>query len=127
MKRAAAIVILVAACADSTTSSDNVESCTAKCDDGNSNVRRFKFTAQGRYLIVEILRDDIAHFELSAVGSGPDVTAPIWTSPMIAAHGYRGPTDITQSGQTIETPEMRIDVDASSLCVTTTDKVRGFT
>jgi alpha-glucosidase len=124
MLRSAFLLMTVAACLDASESAD-LESCTAKCDSAGSNVRRFKVTAGNRYLIVELLRDDIAHFELSAVGSAPDVTAPIWTSPMIAKRDYPGPTQVTQNGSTIETPELRIAVD-QNLCVTMTDKVRGF-
>jgi len=111
---------------DSASTSNEIETCAGKCDDTGSNVRRFKLTSGGRYLVVEVLRDDLAHFELSAIGPGPDVTAPIWTSPMIAKHDYPGPTQIDQHDSTIETPELRIDVDPQSLCVTTTDKLRGF-
>jgi alpha-glucosidase (family GH31 glycosyl hydrolase) len=126
MTRAALVIVIAAACTDAASSSDSVETCTAKCDADGSNIQRFKFNASGRYLIVEVLRDDLAHFELSAVGSGPDVKSPIWTSPMVAKRDYPGPTHVSQNGSTIETPELQIDVDTNSLCVTTTDKVRGF-
>ena len=93
MTRVAALLV-VAACMDSASTSNEIETCAGKCDDTGSNVRRFKLTSGGRYLVVEVLRDDLAHFELSAIGPGPDVTVPIWTSSMIAKHDYPGPTQI---------------------------------
>ncbi|MDO9065157.1 MAG: glycoside hydrolase family 31 protein [Sulfuricella sp.] len=87
-------------------------------------VQRAKFAADNRYLIVETLDDDLIHFELSALGPGPDVAAPLYTSPMIHKVDYRGPSTYTQQGGVIETSEVRIVVDAQSLCVSLTYKIR---
>src|SRR5262249_44336268 len=100
--------------------------CEGKCDGVGPGVQRFKFRQGARYLLVEVLRDDVAHFELSAVGSGPDVSAPLWQSPMVAKRDYPGPSRITVSGSTIETAALRVEVDGNTLCVTATDTVRSL-
>jgi len=88
-------------------------------------VYRATFSAEGRYLTVELLDDDLAHFELS-------LTAPtdeaIWTSPMIAKTDYSGPSSVDfPSADEIATPEMRLYIDPASLCVTATDLTRDLT
>jgi len=90
----------------------------------SDGISRTKFSAAGKYLVVEVLRDDIFHFELGLNG-GPAITAPVATSPMVLKTDYPGPTAINISGGTIETPEIRATVNASSLCVSLFDKVRN--
>ncbi len=83
---------------------------------------RSTFVADGLYLRVEVLDDDLAHFELSAV---PPAEAPIWTSPMVARTDYAGPSSLEfPTADEIATPEMRLRVDPASLCVTVTDRAR---
>lgn len=88
-------------------------------------VQRFKFTSGSSYLIVEFLDDDLVHFELSALGPGPDPANPIFTTPQVSKTDYPGPTNLNRSGNTIETSAIRVEVDPNSLCVTTTDKTRS--
>ena len=38
-------------------------------------VQRVKYQSGNNYLIVEVLNDDLVHFELSALGPGPDIRA----------------------------------------------------
>lgn len=83
-------------------------------------VQQAKFVAGDRYLIVEALDDDLIHFELSAIGPGPDGTAPLYTSPMIYKTDYRGPSIYARQGNVIETSEVRIEVDAQNLCISLT-------
>ena len=57
----------------------------------HAEVRRVKFTVDNRYLLVEVLDDDLIHFELS-VAAGPAATMPLFTSPMVLKTDYPGPS-----------------------------------
>lgn len=87
-------------------------------------VQHAKFVSGNRYLMVETLDDDLIHFELSAQGSGPSVTSPLYTSPMIFKTDYRGASTYTRQGDVIETSEIRVEVNAQSLCVALTYKTK---
>ena len=43
----------------------------------NAEVQRTKFTGPAGYLIVEVLDDDLVHFEVSAVEEGPPEDRPL--------------------------------------------------
>ena len=88
-------------------------------------VERRKFTAPGGYLIVEVLDDDLIHFEASAVGAGPRTNQALYTSPMVLRTDYGGPSTFVDSGTVLETADIRIEVDAANLCVKVRDKTRG--
>jgi len=75
--------------------------------------------------MIEVLDDDLVHFEASVVGSAPPLTQPLFTSPMVLKKDYAGPSSFTESGLTLETPAMRLIVNATSLCVRVEDKTRG--
>ena len=75
--------------------------------------------------MIEVLNDDLVHFEVSAIGSAPPLTQPLFTSPMVLKKDYAGPSSFTDSGLTLETPAMRLLVNATSLCVRVEDKTRG--
>jgi alpha-glucosidase (family GH31 glycosyl hydrolase) len=94
-----------------------------------AEVFRKKFNASGKYLVVEILDDDLAHFEFSAIGDGPLTTEPLYTSPMVLKTDYPGTaTAVSQGGdavEIIETSEMRLAVDKSTLCVEVIDKTKN--
>jgi alpha-glucosidase len=94
------------------------------CNPLHAAVQRAKFTAGNQYLIVETLDDDLIHFELSAVGSGPDASAPLYVSPMIHKTDYRGPSAYSQQGNAIETSEIKVAVDAGNLCISLTYKTK---
>jgi alpha-glucosidase len=86
---------------------------------------RVKFQSGNGYVIVEFLDDDLVHFELSAFGPGPDTSEPIFTTPMIDKTNFPGPSSLIQTeGDTLETPDLRIQVDQDSLCIHATDKTR---
>lgn len=88
----------------------------------SSGVYRVTFTANDQYLMVEVLDDDLAHFE---VGGGAGIDEIIWTTPMVAKTDYSGPSSINlPSNNVIETPEMRLTIDAAALCITITDLMR---
>ena len=79
-------------------------------------VQRVQFTAGGSSLTVELLDDDLAHFELTDVGA-PSTSTPIATTPQVAKTDYTGPTSFTRNGSTLTTTDMRIEVDTAALCV----------
>lgn len=91
----------------------------------DAEVFRKKFTSPSAYLIVEVLDDDLVHFEVSAVGSGPPVHAPLYTSPMVSKTDYSGPSFISDNGNSIETRDIRLDVKPANLCITVRDKTRA--
>jgi alpha-glucosidase len=86
-----------------------------------ATVFRTKFNSSSAYLVVEVLDDDLVHFE-TAQGTGPTGSEPIYTSPMVFKTDYAGPSSISQSGNVIETPDIRLEVNTSNLCVTARDK-----
>ena len=88
-------------------------------------VERRQFTSAAGYLVVEVLDDDLVHFEASAIGTAPPSAQPLYTSPMVLKKDYGGPSVFTDGGLTLETPAMRLVVEASSLCVRVEDRTRG--
>ncbi|HET8656762.1 MAG TPA: TIM-barrel domain-containing protein [Longimicrobiaceae bacterium] len=88
-----------------------------------AQVRRVAFHAPGKYLVVEALDDDLLHFEYGR-GQGPGESAPLGTSPMIYRTDYAGPTRFSASASGVETPEIRVAVQPSTLCFTATDLTR---
>lgn len=90
-----------------------------------ADVQRAKFSNGSAYLVVEVLDDDLIHFELSTIGSGPTEDTPLYTSPMVFKTEYAGPSDFSRTGNVIETEEIQLNVDEQSLCVEISDKTRG--
>ena len=104
--------------------------CVAAGGEDRLGVQRRKFESGQRYLVVEILDDDLAHFELSEDRTGPNPDNGIYVTPMIDRAGYSrytGPSreGFSASGNTIETREMRITVEDDARCVRVFDKIRG--
>ena len=91
----------------------------------HAEVKRVKFTANNQYLIVEALDDDLLHFELSAAGSGPDTTTPLYTSPMVLKTDYQGPSFYSNANNTVETAEIKLSVNAQNLCISVSSKSSG--
>jgi len=92
-------------------------------------VQRVKFQSGNNYLIAEFLKDDLVHFELSGMGPGPDASSPIFTTPQVYKTDYAGPSSFAQSGtggNTLDTADMKVVVNTSSLCVTVTDKTKSL-
>ncbi len=85
-------------------------------------VQRIKYAAANAYLIVEILQDDIVHFEYSAALPGPETSAPLYTTPMVFKTDYAGPSRFSNDSQGhLETGALKLAVDAQSLCLAVTD------
>jgi len=94
-----------------------------------AGVQRVKFTSGNNYLIMEFLNDDLMHFELSALGPGPDPGSPIFNTPQVYKNDYAGPNSFAQTGpggNTLDTADMKVVVDTGSLCVTVTDKTQNL-
>jgi alpha-glucosidase len=94
-----------------------------------ATVQRVKYPSGNNYLIVEVLTDDLIHFEVSALGPGPDTSSRIVTTPQVFKIDYGGPSSFTQSGpagNTLDTPDVKLVVDSGSLCFTPTDKTRNL-
>ncbi|WP_034269266.1 TIM-barrel domain-containing protein [Haloechinothrix halophila] len=85
--------------------------------------QRVDFTANGNYLVVEFLDDDLVHFETGA-GSGPGTADPLFTTDQVAKTDYPGPSSLTQDGGILTTPELRVEVDTTTLCATVYDTAR---
>jgi alpha-glucosidase (family GH31 glycosyl hydrolase) len=90
-------------------------------------VERAKFVSGNSYLVVETLDDDLIHFEFSANGPGPDIASPLYSSPMIHKTVYPGPSAYTRQGNAIATSEIKLNVDAQSLCVSLSYKIKSLT
>lgn len=90
-------------------------------------IPRIVVKAGGRYLVAEVMADDVVHFEVSAAGNAPNAETPLYASPMIAKLAWRGPTSLTKSsdGLRFETPVVSVAIDGSSLCAKVKDKARG--
>lgn len=86
-------------------------------------VQRVQFTSGSTYLIVEFLDDDLVHFEL-ANGTSPGTSSPLFTTPQVAKTNYTGPTSFNQSGNTLTTASMKVEVTAGTLCVKVSDPTR---
>ena len=87
-----------------------------------ADVQRKKFTIPNAYLVVEVLDDNLIHFELSAIGPGPSEHDRLYTSPMILKTDYLGASTFNQNANTIETRDIRLVIDQQSLCVEAHDK-----
>jgi len=94
------------------------------CD---ASVYREKFLVNGRYLVVEVLQDNLLHFELSAKAPGPNENEPIATTPMVVRKHFSGPEKLNRTKQSIQTKKLTVDVNESSLCVKIQDKFKGLT
>ena len=92
---------------------------------GLADVKRKKFSTSSAYLVVEVLDDDLVHCELSAIGSGPSVANPLYTSPMVLKTDYAGPAMFSESGNVLETSDLRLEINTSNLCVKFIDKKLG--
>ena len=89
-----------------------------------AEIFRTKFKTGSKYLVIEILDNDLAHFELSAIGDGPSIDDPLYTSPMVLKTDYKGASNVFINGNTIETDEMRLEIERSNLCIRLIDKTK---
>ena len=94
---------------------------------GKAEVFRIKFNTDSAYLVIEILDDDLVHVETSAIGEGPAEEQPLYRSPMVWKADYPGPSTVAQTGNTLETSDLRLVVDPFTLCLTVDDKAQPTT
>lgn len=87
-------------------------------------VQRAQFTLGSNYLVVEVLDDDLVHFELAGGGTPPGTSTPIATTPQVDKADYAGPEVYSLNGSVIQTSSLRVEVDPADLCVTATDIAR---
>jgi alpha-glucosidase (family GH31 glycosyl hydrolase) len=90
-----------------------------------ADVKRHSFSTPSSHLLVEILDDDMVHFEFSAGGGLPALDESIYSSPMIDKTDYEGPTTFSATDNQLETSDIRIKVDPANLCIRIDDKRRG--
>lgn len=88
-------------------------------------VQRAQFTSGTSYLVVEVLDDDLIHFELAGSGTAPGTSSPLFTTVQVDKTDYPGPETYSLSGSTIQTADLEVSVDTSDLCVTVTDTTRS--
>eukprot|EP01118_Nematostelium_gracile_P008195 TRINITY_DN2711_c0_g1_i2.p1 TRINITY_DN2711_c0_g1~~TRINITY_DN2711_c0_g1_i2.p1 ORF type:complete len:942 (-),score=232.52 TRINITY_DN2711_c0_g1_i2:36-2837(-) len=73
------------------------------------------FQSGNRYLKIQILDDDLVHFEISE--SRSPVNGPIWSTPMVEKKDYSGPSTITTSQNVLKTSLLQLTIDLGSLNV----------
>ncbi|MDR2975660.1 MAG: DUF5110 domain-containing protein [Propionibacteriaceae bacterium] len=87
-------------------------------------IQRTQYLLGSSYLIVEVLDDDLVHFEVAGAGTSPGTNDPLFTTAQVEKTDYLGPSVYRVFGSTVETADLRIGVDQTSLCVTVTDTTR---
>lgn len=85
--------------------------------------QRVQYASGGSYLVVEVLDDDLVHFETGA-GTGPGTGAALFATDQVAKRDYPGPASYSQVGGTITTADLQVVVDTASLCATVYDTTR---
>ena len=93
--------------------------------DKTSPTPRILLKYDDRYLKIEVLSDELIHFE-TAFGSAPRVDTPIYTTPMVARRDFLGPKEFQQNENGFETATTRVIFEYATLCVTSFDKARNF-
>lgn len=89
-----------------------------------ADLHRVKYQAAGSYLIVEVLDDDLIHFEFGR-GSGPGIDQALVITPMVQKMDYAGPAVFRDNGGgVIETQDIRSEINTSNLFITIYDKTK---
>jgi len=91
-----------------------------------AGVERAKFTSNGKYLMIEVLQDDLLHFEVSAKLPGPHENDAIPTTEMVVRRNYSGPEVYVRGHRSIETKALIVQVNDESLCVRIQDKAKNI-
>ena len=116
-RRRVALVVVAGACAGLLACGGTVVPHTS--------VERVAFNAGSAALVVEVLDDDVMHFEFAPAGAAADAWTPLYTTPMVAKTDYDGPRRFANDGNgTLETAALRVSVDGASLCMTVTDTTK---
>lgn len=88
-------------------------------------VERRKYSIPNAYLVIEVLDDDLVHFEASAIGAAPPLDQPLYNSPMVFDTNHGGSSTFIDNGNVLETGDIRLEVNTASLCVKVIDKTKG--
>lgn len=93
----------------------------------SASLFRTKFKTDTQYLIVEILDDDLAHFEFSTSSREPPTDQPLYTSPMVLKKDYSGPSSLSIDGNIIETSAMKLEIvkNNNQICVKFIDTTKA--
>ena len=94
-----------------------------------ANVVRKNFVSedQKNSLLVEILDDDLIHFEYATTDNASRESEPLDNSPMVFKTDYSGPTQVSSNNNIIETKDIKLEVvktDRSDLCLKFNDKTK---
>ncbi|MBN1323906.1 MAG: DUF5110 domain-containing protein [Methanotrichaceae archaeon] len=88
-----------------------------------SDIPNFSAEADGMYLDLEVLDDDLVHFALGEVDSNGHTFSGIPSSPMIEKKDYDGPQFFSQNSTThLETRELIIEIDPDTLILSIRNK-----
>ncbi|ABM04250.1 glycoside hydrolase, family 31 [Psychromonas ingrahamii 37] len=93
----------------------------------HSEIFHKKFTIDSATLIVELLDDDLVHFEYASPSNSTNGSSPIYQSPMVYKSDYSGPTSIQDKGNSLETSDLIVHINSSNLCVAVRDKTQANT
>ncbi|MFN9622429.1 MAG: TIM-barrel domain-containing protein [Cyanobacteriota bacterium] len=86
-----------------------------------SQVVRTSVNGANAYLRLEVLDDDLIHVE-TAAGVAPPDTQAIFSSPMVFKRDYAGPTQLRRVANGLETRELSLSWNPSTLCLTATER-----
>ncbi len=82
-----------------------------------ASVFRTQFEQGSTYLVVEVLDEDLIHFEYSNTRQPPSLNQPLYTSPMVLKTDYPGPSNLLQRFNIIQTRELKLEINPDSLCI----------
>ncbi|MGB3405342.1 MAG: TIM-barrel domain-containing protein [Microcoleaceae cyanobacterium] len=82
-----------------------------------ASVFRTQFEKDSTYLVVEVLDEDLIHFEYSNTSQPPSLNQPLFTSPMVFKTDYPGPSSLLQQFNIIQTKELKLEIIPDSLCI----------
>lgn len=99
-----------------------------------AEIQRAKYEANGSYLVVEVLDDDLVHFEYGT-GTAPNPDKSIETTDMVCKTtdnvptdvcktDYAGATQFVKSENSLETKEVKLQINPANLYVTVIDKTK---
>jgi alpha-glucosidase len=90
-----------------------------------ASVFRTQFKTDSAYLVVEVLDEDLIHFELSNTGQPPALNQPLYTSPMVFKTDYSGPSNLFQQFNIIQTRELKLEIVPDTLCIRAYDRQKA--
>ncbi|MGB3532576.1 MAG: TIM-barrel domain-containing protein [Microcoleaceae cyanobacterium] len=90
-----------------------------------ASVFRTQFQTDSAYLVVEVLDEDLIHFEISNNSLPPSLNQPLYTSPMVLKTDYLGPSNVLQQFNIIQTRELKIEVIPDTLCIRAYDRQKS--